>query len=130
RRANHARLVGALRPYEEHLILPQVTPGSEPSWFGLLLTVRDGAPFTRADLVQHLERHQVQTRQLFGGNLLRQPAFPGVNHRVVGGLTNTDKIMHDAFFLGVYPGLSADMLAYVEQVFADFFAQVRGRRAA
>jgi CDP-6-deoxy-D-xylo-4-hexulose-3-dehydrase len=130
RRANHARLVAALRPYEEHLILPRPTPGSEPSWFGLLLTVRDGAPFTRAELVQHLEQRQVQTRQLFGGNLLRQPAFRDVCHRVVGDLANTDKIMRDAFFVGVYPGLTADMLAYVEQVFADFFAQARGRRAA
>jgi CDP-6-deoxy-D-xylo-4-hexulose-3-dehydrase len=130
RRANHARLVAALRPYEEYLLLPQATPGSEPSWFGLLLTVRDGAPFTRAELVQHLEQHQVQTRQLFGGNLLRQPAFKDVRHRVAGDLANTDKIMHDAFFIGVYPGLTDAMLAYVEQVFGGFFAQVRCRKAA
>ncbi|HJT79314.1 MAG TPA: lipopolysaccharide biosynthesis protein RfbH [Gemmataceae bacterium] len=131
RRANHARLVAALRPYEEYLVLPRATPGSEPSWFGLLLTVRDGAPFARADLVRHLEGRQIQTRQLFGGNLLRQPAFRGVAHRVVGGLANTDKIMNDAFFIGVYPGLNDAMLAYVEGAFADFFARLRlGRSAA
>jgi CDP-6-deoxy-D-xylo-4-hexulose-3-dehydrase len=91
--------------------------------------VRDGAPFTRAELVRHLEEHQIQTRQLFGGNLLRQPAFRGVRHRVVGDLANTDKLMNDAFFIGVYPGLTGAMLDYVEQVFADFFARDRGGRA-
>jgi CDP-6-deoxy-D-xylo-4-hexulose-3-dehydrase len=130
RRANHARLLAALRPSEEHLLLAQPTPGSEPSWFGLLLTVRDGAPFTRAELVAHLERHQVQTRQLFGGNLLRQPAFKSVPRRVVGDLVNTDKLMNDAFFIGVYPGLTPAMLTHVEEVFADFFRQVRARGAA
>lgn len=121
RRNNHARLVESLRPYEEHLILPQATPHSEPSWFGLLLTVRDGAPFHRADLVRHLESRRVQTRQLFGGNLLRQPAFAGVEHRVVGDLTNTDKIMNDSFFVGVYPGLTAEMLDWMEESFQQFF---------
>jgi CDP-6-deoxy-D-xylo-4-hexulose-3-dehydrase len=129
RRANHARLAAALRAYEEFLILPRATPGSEPSWFGLLVTVRDGAPFTRVDLVRHLEEHQIQTRQLFAGNLLRQPAFRGVRHRVVGDLANTDKLMNDAFFIGVYPGLTGAMLDYVEQVFADFFSRVGGGRA-
>jgi CDP-4-dehydro-6-deoxyglucose reductase, E1 len=130
RRANHARLRAALAAYEEHLILPQATPGSAPSWFGLLLTVRDGAPFRRDELVRHLEGRRIQTRQLFGGNLLRQPAFQEVPHRVAGDLTGTDKIMKDAFFVGVYPGLTPAMLGYMEDAFADFFAAVRTRRAA
>jgi CDP-6-deoxy-D-xylo-4-hexulose-3-dehydrase len=131
RRANHARLLAALRPFEEFLVLPQATPQSEPSWFGLLLLVRDGAPFTRSELVQYLEERQVQTRQLFGGNLLRQPAFQGVAHRVVGELANTDKLMSDGFFIGVYPGLTPEMLDYVVQLFADFFQSVaRSRRSA
>jgi CDP-6-deoxy-D-xylo-4-hexulose-3-dehydrase len=121
RRANHARLRAALLPWEEYLILPQATLHSDPSWFGLLVCVRDGAPFNRGELVRYLEDRQVQTRQLFGGNLLRQPAFQNVPHRVVGALANTDKIMNDAFFIGVYPGLTPAMLAYVEEVFADFF---------
>jgi CDP-4-dehydro-6-deoxyglucose reductase, E1 len=124
RRSNHARLCQALKPYEEFLHLPQATPGSEPSWFGLLVTVRDGAPFARAELVAHLEERQVQTRQLFGGNLLRQPAFKGIPHRVVGGLTNTDKIMRDGFFIGVYPGLTPAMLDYMEDVMADYFTNL------
>jgi CDP-6-deoxy-D-xylo-4-hexulose-3-dehydrase len=130
RRANHARLSASLAPYEEYLTLPQATPHSDPSWFGLLLTVRDKAPFTRAELVAHLEQCGIQTRQLFGGNLLRQPAFAQVAHRVVGGLENTDKIMRDAFFIGVYPGLTSEMLDYVEQTFAEFFAAAAGKRRA
>jgi CDP-6-deoxy-D-xylo-4-hexulose-3-dehydrase len=124
RRANHARLLRALAPFEEFLVLPQATPYSVPSWFGLLVIVRSNAPFTRAELVRHLEDRKIQTRQLFGGNLLRQPAFAGVTHRVVRELHNTDKIMHDAFFIGVYPGLSMAMLDYVEESFADFFRSV------
>ena len=130
RRANHARLLASLRPYEEHLILPQATPHGEPSWFGLLLTVRDGAPFSRPELVAHLEQRGIQTRQLFGGNLLRQPAFAHVAHRTVGGLENTDKIMRDAFFIGVYPGLTSEMLDYVEHSFQEFFAGLTVKRAA
>jgi CDP-6-deoxy-D-xylo-4-hexulose-3-dehydrase len=132
RRANHARLRAALSPYQDLLILPEATPCSDPSWFGLLLTVRDGAPFSRRELVGHLEQHQIQTRQLFGGNVLRQPAFQNIRHRVVGDLTNTDKIMSDAFFLGVYPGLTSAMLDYVEEVLVSFLKAVhaRGRAAA
>jgi CDP-6-deoxy-D-xylo-4-hexulose-3-dehydrase len=126
RRRNHARLVRALAAYEEFLILPQATAGSDPSWFGLLLTVRDGSPFSRQELVRYLEERKVQTRQLFGGNLIRQPAFQKGPCRVVGGLENTDKIMNDSFFIGVYPGLTEPMLAYVEEVFADFFKTIKG----
>jgi CDP-6-deoxy-D-xylo-4-hexulose-3-dehydrase len=132
RRANHARLVKALADHEEFLLLPQATPHSEPSWFGLLLIVRNGAPFCRDELVRYLESRKVQTRQLFGGNLLRQPAFQQIDRRVVGDLSNADKLMADAFFIGVYPGLTAAMLDYVESVFTDFFRTVRqtGRAAA
>ena len=124
RRANHARLLEAIRPYEEFLHLPQATPESDPSWFGLLLAVRDDAPFTKTELVRHLEDRKIQTRQLFAGNLLRQPAFQNVAHRVVGDLTNTDKLMRDAFFIGVYPGLTDAMLDYVGDSFAQFFQHV------
>jgi CDP-6-deoxy-D-xylo-4-hexulose-3-dehydrase len=130
RRDNHARLGAALSAHEEFLALPRATPGSEPSWFGLLLTVREGAPFGRGDLVRYLEGRGLQTRQLFGGNLLRQPAFRGVPHRVAGDLAATDRIMNDAFFIGVYPGLTPAMLTYVEEVFADFFGAVRATGGA
>jgi CDP-6-deoxy-D-xylo-4-hexulose-3-dehydrase len=125
RRANHARLRASLAPYEDYLLLPQATPHAEPSWFGLLLTVRPSAPFSRTELVQYLEQRLIQTRQLFGGNLLRQPAFQNVPHRSIGDLPNTDTIMNRSFFVGVYPGLTDAMLGYMEQVFADFFCAVR-----
>src|SRR5262249_62365291 len=110
RRANHQRLQTSLRPYEEFVLLPQATAKSQPSWFGFLLTVRDGAPFTRRQLTQYLEKRRIQTCPLFAGNIVRQPAFRRVAHRVAGGLVNTDKIMNDSFFVGVYPGLTAAML--------------------
>jgi len=125
RRANHIRLREIFAPFEEFLILPQATPETEPSWFGFLVIVRDGAPFGRTEMTRYLEDRQIQTRLLFGGNLLRQPAFREINHRVVGDLTNTDKIMADGFFLGVYPGLTPEMLDYVGRCVSDFFAEAR-----
>jgi CDP-6-deoxy-D-xylo-4-hexulose-3-dehydrase len=130
RRANHARLCAALAPYEDFLILPKATPHSVPSWFALLLTVRDGAPFGRSELVTYLEKRLIQTRQLFGGNLLRQPAFENTVHRVVGDLRNTDKLMADAFFIGVYPGLTSAMLDYIEETLLAFLKQVRATGVA
>ena len=130
RRANHAFLTQALAPFAEHFIFPQATSGSEPSWFGFLVTLRDGAGFSRADLVRYLESRHIQTRQLFGGNLLRQPAFQNVAHRVVGELSNTDKIMRDSFFIVVYPGLTRSMLEYVREVFEEFLRGVLGTSQA
>jgi CDP-4-dehydro-6-deoxyglucose reductase, E1 len=130
RRANHACLHALLRPFEEFFRLPEATPNSEPSWFGFLLTLRDEAPFARRDFVRFLEHRRIQTRQLFGGNLLRQPAFQNAPHRVVGNLEATDKIMRDAFFIGVYPGLNEHMLQYVAAVFEEFVHGVRSGRLA
>lgn len=125
RRANHARMKQTLTQYEEFVLLPEATEHSDPSWFGFLLCVRENAPFTRAELVAFLEGRGIQTRQLFAGNLLRQPAFARVPHRQAGGLENTDRLMNDAFFLGVYPGLSPAMLDYLEGAFEEFFNRVR-----
>ena len=91
RRTNHARLAAIARAFRRVLDPAPGHAGTEPSWFGLLLTVREGAPFTRAELVHYLEDRKIQTRQLFAGNLLRQPAFRNVAHRVVGELANTDR---------------------------------------
>jgi CDP-6-deoxy-D-xylo-4-hexulose-3-dehydrase len=102
---------------DEHFMLPQATPGADPSWFGFLLTVRDGSPLRRRDVVRYLEEHRIGTRQLFAGNLVRQPAFRDVEHRVSGGLENTDKIMNDAFWIGVWPGIGAAERAYVVETF-------------
>jgi CDP-6-deoxy-D-xylo-4-hexulose-3-dehydrase len=121
RRRNYAYLRDALRPLEDALIMPDATEGAEPSWFGYLMTVREGAGVTRDALVAALERAKVQTRMLFAGNIVRQPVFDrmretGEGYRVVGELTNTDRIMRDAFWIGVYPGMSEEMLAHMASV--------------
>ncbi len=124
RKRNWQQLYDALKPYQEFLILPQPTPFSDPSWFGFLITVRPEAPFTRSELVHHLEEHKIATRLLFGGNLLHQPAYQQVPHRVVGRLTNTDVAMEQSFWIGVYPGLSEQSLLYTAKLVARFFNQI------
>ena len=126
RRRNHALLGEALKPFEPWLLLPHATEHANPSWFGYVITVREGSGVTRAELVGHLERRQIHTRMLFAGNVVRQPAFAGVEHRVVGDLTNTEAVMHRTFWVGVWPGITDPMREYMVSVFADFF---RGRKA-
>lgn len=104
---------------EQFVHLPQATPGSEPSWFGYLMTLRDGTGLDRTQVVRNLEARKVGTRLLFGGNLLRQPAFIGQNIRVSGRLENTDKIMNDSFWIGVWPGITDEMLDYMVETLAD-----------
>jgi len=113
RRENFARLRRALAGLEERLVLPESTPGSSPSWFGFPITVRGEAGVSRRDLVRFLESRRIGTRLLFGGNIVRQPAYRGAPHRRVGDLAGADRIMRDTFWLGVYPGLTAEMLDYV-----------------
>ncbi len=119
RRENFAELTMAFQRdgLEEHFILPKATANAEPSWFGFLLTLRDGRPFTRRDAVEYLDQHKVGTRQLFAGNLIRQPAFKDQPRRVVGELTNTDKIMNDSFWIGVWPGIGAAERDYMVETF-------------
>jgi len=125
RRANFDHLSRVLQPFEDRLLLPKGTPHSEPSWFGFAITVRPNAGFTRAELVRFLEAHRIETRSLFAGNLLRHPAFDGIPHRIVRGLANTDVVMNDTFFVGVYPGLDAARLDRMADVFTRF---MRGER--
>ena len=113
RRRNWSYLKAGLSNLEEFLILPEITESSDPSWFGFALTVKAGGPKTRNQIVQELNESQIATRLLFGGNLLRQPAFIGTPRRVIGNLTNTDVVMKDTFWIGVWPGLSLPMLDYV-----------------
>jgi CDP-6-deoxy-D-xylo-4-hexulose-3-dehydrase len=129
RRENWQRLHEAFAVYEEHLILPEPTPNSDPSWFGFKLIVRDEAPFSRTELVEHLVNHGVATREMFAGNLLRQPAYSEIEHRVVGELTNTDTIMESAFWIGVYPGISSEMIDYTIDVMERFVSRVATPRA-
>ncbi|MEO6239046.1 MAG: lipopolysaccharide biosynthesis protein RfbH [Vicinamibacterales bacterium] len=127
RRANFDSLLRALAPFEDRLLLPRPLAHSAPSWFGFVITVRKEAGFSRADIVRFLEASRIETRSLFAGNLLRHPAFHGIPHRIVRDLTNTDTVMNDTFFVGVYPGLDRARLEYMADVFSRF---MRGERAA
>lgn len=113
RKRNFAFLKERLKSCEEFLILPEATPGSDPSWFGFPITIRDAADVTRVDLLKYLDQYKIGTRLLFAGNLIRQPYFEGLTYQVSGELKNTDKIMSDTFWIGVYPGLNDGMLNYV-----------------
>jgi CDP-6-deoxy-D-xylo-4-hexulose-3-dehydrase len=112
RKKNFAAIRQALAGSEEHFILPEPTPHSDPSWFGFPMMVRDDAAFLRRDIVEYLAAKKVQSRQLFGGNLVRQPAYKNIRYRVAGDLKNSDRVMNQAFWIGVYPGLTAEMIEY------------------
>ena len=115
RRANFAHLSEALADCDDELILPQATLNSEPSWFGFPITLRAEAGLQRLDLINYLDQHRIGTRLLFAGNLTRQPYMAGRNYRVPGPLVNTDRVMNQTFWIGVYPGLSTDMLDYAAE---------------
>ncbi len=114
---NWRYLADGLKHLEEFLVLPKATENSDPSWFGFALTVKPNSPKSRNGIVQELNEKKIGTRLLFGGNLLRQPAFIGTPRRVIGDLVNTNRIMNDTFWIGVWPGLSIEMLDYmIEQL--------------
>lgn len=128
RSRNWNTLRDGLNDLSEFFILPEPTPNSDPSWFGFLLTVRDGVHFKRKDIVDHLEESGIQTRMLFAGNFLRHPAFNELrnqegSYRVIGNLENTDKVMNDSFWIGVYPGMSDQMLNYMIEKIKSFIGK-------
>ncbi|MDI9571045.1 MAG: lipopolysaccharide biosynthesis protein RfbH [Pseudomonadota bacterium] len=119
RRKNFGILYEGLKELEEFFILPEATAHSEPSWFGFPLAVRPEAPFTRHELIRHLDQAKIDTRLLFGGNLTRQPAYRDAPHRKVGPLANSDFVMNQVFWIGVYPGLRREMLDYILSIFEE-----------
>ncbi|WP_109583601.1 lipopolysaccharide biosynthesis protein RfbH [Cupriavidus plantarum] len=121
RRRNFAFLKERLGACSEALILPEATPNSDPSWFGFPVTIRQEANVRRTDVVTYLDQYRIGTRLLFAGNLTRQPYMQGRNYRVVGELTNSDIVMNDTFWLGIYPGLSESMLDFVGEKLEQFF---------
>ena len=123
RRANFKKLYAGLEDLQEFFILPEATPNSEPSWFGFPIAVRKDALFTRNQAVQYLESHKIATRLLFGGNLIRQPAYRGQNFRVAGSLDNSDFVMNNVFWIGVYPGLTDSMLNYSIETFHELVCE-------
>jgi len=116
RRRNWAYLLNGLKDLEDYLVLPKATEYSDPSWFGFALTVKPGCPKTRNEIIQELNENKIGTRLLFGGNLLRQPAFIGTPQRLIGDLVNTDRIMNDTYWIGVWPGLTIEMLDYMIEI--------------
>jgi CDP-6-deoxy-D-xylo-4-hexulose-3-dehydrase len=123
RKENWNYLHDGLQDLQEFLILPTTTLNSQPSWFGFALTVNGESPISRNDLVKKLNEFQIGTRLLFGGNLLKQPAFQNTPRRVVGELKNTDNVMNDTFWIGVWPGLTKPMLDYVIVIFHEIFGK-------
>ena len=113
RRANFKALHAGLKPLEEFFIMPEATPGSDPSWFGFPIAVRPGSGLTRNGVTAELEKSKIATRLLFAGNLVRQPAYLDIERRVIGDLANSDFVMDNVFWIGVYPGIDAGRRDYM-----------------
>jgi len=122
RKKNYHALHKCLTKYAQCLRLPETYRDARACWFGIPVYVKENAPFTRNDIVTYLEKRKISTRMLFGGNLIKQPAYAKIAHKVPGSLENTDKVMKNLFWIGVYPGLTSAMRIYIEKCFRDFFA--------
>nr|ABH03008.1 RfbH [Spirochaeta aurantia] len=120
RKENFRDWTEGFRGWTDKFVLPQATPGSDPSWFAFPVTVKPTAGFTRTELTDYLAGHQIETRNLFAGNLLRQPAYANIEHRVGGTIENTETIMNDTFFLGTYPGLTKPQIAHSLSLIGEF----------
>jgi len=120
RQKNFSYLKNELVQFKKYLILPESTPKSKPSWFGFPITVKESAPFSKNDLINFLSSKLIDTRPLFAGNITKQPYFKNTSYRVVGNLKNTDLIMHNTFWIGVFPGLTKEMLEYIVSQFNVF----------
>ncbi len=126
RQHNFDALSEGLADLQEFLILPKATENSQPSWFGFPIAVRDGAPFSKNQLVQYLENKLIATRMLFAGNLIRQPAYKDVHYRKIGDLPNSDFVMTNVFWVGVYPGINSDMMTYMISIFHEALSPGKG----
>lgn len=121
RKSNFNSLYEGLKKYRNYIILPKAEVDSSPSWFGFLISVKPNAGFTKNELVEYLEKNKIATRMLFAGNITKQPAYKNIKYRIVGTLKNTDFIMHNTFWIGVYPGITKEMISYILNKFARFF---------
>lgn len=125
RKQNFEILYDNLKLYDEYLILPEKYQNADPCWFGFPILVKKSAPFKREDIVEYLEIHKIATRMLFGGNLIRQPAYENVNYRTVDSLENTDLVMNNLFWIGVYPGITEEKMKYILEIFKNFFKDIK-----
>jgi len=126
RQENFDILFNGLKEFEEFFILPKVSPKAKPSWFGFPITIRPNAPFSRNKLVEFLDENKIGTRLLFGGNLLKQPYMKNQNYKIIGDLTNSNIVVNNTFWIGVYPGLGAEELSYVLEIFHKFIKANQG----
>ncbi len=123
RRKNHQYLLDCMMDYSDYFVLPQKLPKAEPSPFGFVLSVRDGAGFSKNEIVAYLEKKNIATRQIFAGNIIRQPAYKKSKYRAIGELSGADFIMNNAFWVGVYPGMDAPRLEYMAGTFHEFMKE-------
>jgi CDP-6-deoxy-D-xylo-4-hexulose-3-dehydrase len=127
RKQNYNHLKKALASFEDSLILPEATTLSDPSWFGFPIGIRENAPFKREDLIRSLEENRIGTRLLFGGNLVRQPAYLRADFRTSGHLKNSDFVMNNVFWVGVFPGLTSPMLDFMVEKIAEFVSRSKAK---
>ena len=120
RKKNFKFLYEGFKKFDKYFILPKIEPKADPSWFGFLITVRKDAGFTRDEIVKYLENNRIATRMLFAGNIIRHPSFKDIKYRIYGNLNNTDFITNNTFWLGVYPGLSSEMIEYIINKIEEF----------
>jgi len=120
RRDNFKSWINGFKRYEKYFILPEATEYSDPAWFAFPVTVKETAGFSRTELTNYLSENLIETRNLFGGNLLRQPAYLNIEHRTIGDLANTDRIMNDTFFLGTFPGIGKEQIEYTINIIDKF----------
>ncbi len=120
RKKNWKTIYEGLKNYEKYFVLPEATDNSDPSWFGFLLTVKEDAPFSRNDIVNYMEDNKIATRMLFSGNIIRHPSLENIKYRIHGDLKNTDFIMKNTFWIGVYPGLNHEMIDFILNKFSKF----------
>ena len=120
RKKNFSFLYENLKKYRKYFTLPQPTNNSDPSWFGFPILVKEDAPFTRADIVNYLEKNKIATRMLFGGNLIKQPAYHDAKFRIVDSLKNTDLVMNNLFWTGLYPGIGYAQMSFILEKIAEF----------
>ena len=125
RKKNFKNLYDRLKPYQDHFVLPKSLPEADPSWFAFPITIRENSGITRREVVNSLERKKVMTRMLFAGNLIKHPAYLNVRKRIASSLSVTDRVMNDTFFVGVYPGITEEMIEYVGDVFDDIMGKFK-----
>lgn len=130
RKSNFAYLRSQLEPLQDLLLLPEATEGADPSWFGFPIGIRKGSSLSRIELTRALEAKKIGTRLLFGGNLVRQPAYEGFEYRKIGSLPNSDYVMDHVFWIGVYPGLTPPMLDFVAGTIIEFIGEAKACRVA